>query len=125
MFSAGAYRAPAFLFERFLKFLDKYYSNILTGMYRCGIFVYVKGMSHTHETATMKDVKYVINCTEIPIMGESTRTYGIECLVDGNSYKKIDDISLDADAVATLVSKCNRLSLDPLHIIDIAEDFAE
>lgn len=49
--------------------------------------------------------------------GNTHQTYGIE------AYATVKDLSVNRFAVATLIEKCNRLALSPIHLMDVAEDF--
>lgn len=72
-----------------------------------------------------KSIKYVLLRTIINISDQKAETYGIGCLEDGLLIRRIDDISPDGNVVEKLVSDCNELSLDPLHVEDIAEDYVQ
>ena len=54
-------------------------------------------------------------------------TYGISaCTTTGGETtvcKCIRDISSDRDAIARLAAQCQRLQLDPIHLLDVIEDF--
>lgn len=50
--------------------------------------------------------------------GEAYHSYGIRC-----DSAEISDLSCDRQKVEKLVGLCNRLALDPVHLLDIAEDF--
>lgn len=49
-------------------------------------------------------------------------TYGIEYLGQEERVA-VSDISLDKDEVQSLADLCNELELDPIHLLDVAEDF--
>ena len=50
-------------------------------------------------------------------LGNTHITYGIE------AYAAIEDLSTDRRSVESLVKRCNRLALSPIHLKDVAEDF--
>ena len=49
-------------------------------------------------------------------------TYGIACVCEGER-SAVSDLSLDRDKVQKLADLCNELQLDPVHLLDVAEDF--
>ncbi len=50
------------------------------------------------------------------------RCYGIRLIFAGAAVD-VEDLSLHRDEVETLVERCNRLQLSPLHFQDVLEDF--
>ena len=51
------------------------------------------------------------------------RAYGIVITVKGRAVEKVSDISASRHAVSMLVRKCNKYSLDPIHLTEVVEDF--
>ena len=51
---------------------------------------------------------------------ENNLSYGIKYT---NGGQRIDDLSFDKQRVQDLVDLCNQLQLDPVHLLDVAEDF--
>ena len=49
-------------------------------------------------------------------------TYGIACVCECER-SAVSDLSLDRDKVQRLADLCNELQLDPVHLLDVAEDF--
>lgn len=52
-------------------------------------------------------------------------TYGIAAYAEDKQtcITKLHDITSDKNALAELVSLCNRLQLSPIHLHDVVEDF--
>lgn len=50
--------------------------------------------------------------------GKEYQTYGIQC---GDIYVK--DVSADRAKVHELVEACNKFALEPIHLMDVIEDF--
>ena len=50
-------------------------------------------------------------------------SYGIKAVSGGETLALISDISTVRTEVEELVRKCNKYSLDPIHLIDVIEDF--
>lgn len=50
-------------------------------------------------------------------------TYGISALKNDKQIAFVSDVSPDRPAVEALVRKCNKYSLDPIHLYDVIEDF--
>ena len=50
--------------------------------------------------------------------GEAYHSYGIRC-----ASAEVSDLSCDRTKVEKLAGLCNRLALDPVHLVDVAEDF--
>ena len=65
---------------------------------------------------TVEDTLY---CDEL---STAYRTFGIAVLENGRRTYFISDISLDRSAVDSLVRKCNKYSLDPVHLPDVVDD---
>ncbi len=52
------------------------------------------------------------------------RSYGVEISDENyNIIRIIDDVSVDKEAISSLVSLCNQLKLDVIHIDDVIDDF--
>ncbi len=49
-------------------------------------------------------------------------SYGITVRSNGETIMTISDMSLNRELVDELVSRCNSLQLDPLHLYDVIED---
>ena len=56
-------------------------------------------------------------------LSETYRTYGVAVLENGQQIFAMHDVSLDRTAVDTLVRKCNKYSLEPVHLPDVVDDF--
>ena len=52
-------------------------------------------------------------------------SYGIDIFENHIHLRSIRDISLNKDAIADLVHRCNSLNASILHIDDIVEDFIQ
>lgn len=50
-------------------------------------------------------------------------TYGVSVSVCGKTVRVIEDISLEKEKVAALISLCNREALSPEHLDEIVESF--
>ena len=48
--------------------------------------------------------------------------YGIVCKGENGTYL-LEDISCNAAEVLLLIDRCNSLSLSPIHLFDVVEDF--
>ena len=49
--------------------------------------------------------------------------YGIEAWEDGRPLLSFRDVSTDREGMEALVDDCNRLSLSPIHLCEVVEDF--
>lgn len=62
---------------------------------------------------------YKIISTKInDVKGKAHKTFGISC-----KGGRVDDISFDRYAIATLVKLFNRYKLEPVHLENAVEDF--
>ena len=50
-------------------------------------------------------------------------TYGIELWIDERKVRAVNDVSFDCAGITNVVSLCNKLELDPIHLDDVIEDF--
>ena len=55
-------------------------------------------------------------------LGRYYRTYGIAVFENGKQTELVSDVSLDHTDVESLVSKCNKYGLEPIHLYDVIED---
>lgn len=71
-----------------------------------------------------KSSRYLL-LEDIVTSSEKTyRTYGIaEAYFEEVDREEYHDICTDREAVSALVEKCNELSLEPIHLKDVVEDF--
>lgn len=53
--------------------------------------------------------------------GKKVHTYGIAVMPKPSH--EFHDLATDREAVARLVSRCNELRLDPIHLPEVIEDF--
>ena len=70
-------------------------------------------------------ITYIL-CRETYKSKRSERiTYGIAAYAEDKQtcITKLHDITSDQNALAELVSLCNRLQLSPIHLHDVIEDF--
>ena len=65
---------------------------------------------------------YKIVNKKIIVEDVTATTYGIEYAIDGVSYAKINDISLDKSKVEDLANTLNENNLDPEQFFDVIED---
>ena len=68
--------------------------------------------------------------TEVYSLGEDSRiSYGIVAYSDANDggtasvIASVHDVTSDEGKLKYLVSLCNEIALDPLHLYDIVDDF--
>ena len=54
--------------------------------------------------------------------GRIRTSYGIEIIIDGVIMRSIRDVYTDRAAAQTLIDRCNRLRLSPVHIDDVLEN---
>ncbi len=70
-------------------------------------------------------VKYkVIKERLISEDGKEYTAYGIKAVENGRETGRVTDIGCTYIPVKKLCVKCNRLKLSPVHLRDVAEDFA-
>ncbi len=70
-------------------------------------------------------VKYkVIKERLISEDGRKYTAYGIKAVKNGRETERIPDIGCTYFPVKKLCVQCNRLKLSPVHLRDVAEDFA-
>ena len=75
------------------------------------------------------NMTYGIIKNEYIFDGESRISYGVAVYDDPETQgtasiiHSISDISSDYEAIANLVSTCNRLQLSPFHLSDVIDDF--
>ena len=55
-------------------------------------------------------------------IGRIRTSYGIEIIIDGVIMRSIRDVYTDRAAAQTLIDRCNRLRLSPVHIDDVLEN---
>jgi len=69
---------------------------------------------HRHEVQYLNEVGYY-------------ETFGIEAYVGESGrwrkIKEVSDVTTDIDVVLNLVSICNKEQLDPIHLMNVIEDF--
>ena len=56
--------------------------------------------------------------------GKKYTAYGIKTLENGREIGRVSDIGCTYIPVRKLCVQCNRLHLSPVHLHDVAEDFA-
>ena len=54
--------------------------------------------------------------------GRIRTSYGIEIILDGVRMRSIRDVYTDRAAAQTLIDRCNRQRLSPVHIDDVLEN---
>ncbi len=56
--------------------------------------------------------------------GRKYTAYGIKAVENGRETARVSDIGCTYIPVRKLCMQCNRLKLSPVHLRDVAEDFA-
>lgn len=67
--------------------------------------------------------QYQLTASESAAEENKKVTYGISVTDKNGICDKIEDISPDKAEMEKLVSLCNELQLDPIHLEDIVDDF--
>ncbi len=67
--------------------------------------------------------QYQLTASESAAEENGKVTYGISITDKNGICGKIEDISPDKAEMEKLVSLCNELQLDPIHLEDIVDDF--
>lgn len=67
--------------------------------------------------------QYQLTTSNLIVDVEENLTHGIRASNESGESVKIPDISANKSEVEKLVSLCNELQLDPIHLEDIVEDF--
>lgn len=62
---------------------------------------------------------YFLTKTRVCVEGEEYTVYGMKF----NEDLRFDDISEGKGSVSTLVEDCNKYQLEPIHMLDVIEDF--
>lgn len=62
---------------------------------------------------------YFLTKTRVCVEGEEHMVYGMKF----NDELRFDDISEDKESVSALVEDCNKYQLEPIHMLDVIEDF--
>ena len=55
--------------------------------------------------------------------GEPYVSYGIRVLSESKQIAYVSDIATDAEKVSALAELCTKLTLNPIHLSDVIEDF--
>ena len=55
--------------------------------------------------------------------GDPYVSYGIRVLSEAKQIAYVSDISTDAEKVHSLAELCTKMTLDPLHLSDVIDDF--
>ena len=83
---------------------------------KCLEFYEEKSRTEKVEYVAVEEMLY---CEEL---SSTYRTYGIAAVQNGERIAFVSDASPDRASVEELVRRCNKYSLDPIHLIDVVED---
>lgn len=72
-------------------------------------------------------INYKLREDVLALNEQSYKTYGIDVLDTKTKeiLKSVEDISLDKSPLEELISLCNELELDTVHLEDVIEDFLD
>ena len=82
--------------------------------------IYTSSKENSKEGVKYRKVREKLYFIEL---SKCYRTYGIAALSNGKCVAFVSDISTSSSAVRGLAKRCNKNSLDPVHLVDIVDDF--
>ena len=71
----------------------------------------------------MNKIRYELTSAPVHVSEDTELSYGIRCFEDDVEKCCFADVLPDKHQVEKLVEICNELSLDPIHLPDVIEDF--